>query len=130
MNSFLIKASIILSLFFFALFSCNNGDNLNKKVQGNWIIKNASRNGRITYTLEGAYIKLYDYNFLETNIFGDSIITNYNFQENILIPDSFFAKIFVDKVNMDTLWLHTTISNNLFFFELLNNSENEKNISY
>ncbi len=130
MNSY-IKPSLFFSFLVLVLFgSCTKNKDLNKKVQGHWVINNAARNGRITYTLEGAYIKLYNNNSLETNISGDPVITNYIFKENILVPDSFLSDIFVDKVNMDTLWLHMTISDNLFSLQLLNKSENEKNIHY
>ena len=116
--------SILMVTFFEA---CSNKNDINEKVQGNWVIKNASRNGRITYTLEGAYLKLYNNNALETNISGSPVTTNYIFKENILIPDSFFSNIFVDKVIMDTLWLHMTISDNLFSLQLINSINNEKN---
>ena len=130
MNKYFV-ATLFFSFLVPVLFgSCSDNKDLNKKVQGHWVINNAARNGRITYTLEGAYIKFYNNNSLETNISGNSIITGYVFKENTLVPDSFLSEIFVDKINMDTLWLHTTISNNLFSLQLINKSKNEKNISY
>jgi len=130
MISYLKTSFIFFVLIITGLSSCSNKDNLNKKLQGSWIIRNAARNGRITYTLEGAYLKLYDDNYIETNIYGDPIITNYIFKENILVSDSILSDIFVDKVNMDTLWLHMTIRENLFSLQLLNTNKNEKNIPY
>ncbi len=60
MNTFKVSFLFILTLCLTTLNSCTNSteEKTVDKIAGDWIIKSASREGKVIQTLEGSYLKL------------------------------------------------------------------------
>lgn len=112
-----------ICLVLFIVFSCKN-ENASvdlRQLNGQWNIVNASRNGKVTNTLDNAFIRI-ESDKLFHNLNGDTISAKYNLDENIMmVEDETIQELNIEMLTTDSLKLNTKISNFKFKFTLTKN---------
>lgn len=103
----------------FALISisCKNVDS-NSKIQGNWQIQSATRNGRPTLTLDSGYIRLWNKDSIETNFTGEIIKTNYVFKRKKILTDNVLPDLTVINLDRETMAIEFLFNGVHFYFIL------------
>lgn len=108
----------MLLIAFFITSSCNNAL-LNEKIQGNWVLSEALRNGRLTSTFENCYFNFDKDQNIETNFTGEVVRSKYKIKGKIIKSDNTLPEIIVNSCSKDSLALSCNIENNDLQFNLV-----------
>lgn len=111
---------LILILFVLStVFSCQNEKIINPEfLAGKWIIVEASRNGKITNTLDGAFF-FFEQNVLTTNFMGIENQAEFKIQNNELeLTKGLNYTFHLQKMESQFLLMTTKIQNTNFVFKL------------
>ena len=120
------KITFIFFTFFIVLTSfcsCDSSAERNGKLQSNWIVHKAYRNGRVTSTMEKGFFRFWHLDSMETNILGETTKSTYIIQKNIIVTDSELPQFTVDNIGKDTLVLETKINKYRFSFTLIKSNK-------